>query len=85
VTIYLHQRKDGTQKRLIKTTHPSKAYMYVAKKEFTCEPATADTCVELMRNGIKVEDADAKEQTSDMFTPSTGNGSTPTYEEAGGE
>lgn len=82
VTIYLHQRKNGTEKRLIKTTHPSKAMAYVSKSEFTCEHADVETVVELMQKGVLIEDADTKAKTSDMFN---GESSAPTYEQAGGE
>lgn len=81
MTIYIHQRKDGTEKRLIKTTHPSKAMAYVSKKDFMCEAATVETIVELMQKGIPVEEADAKAQTADLFN----GGASATYEEAGGE
>lgn len=81
MTIYLHQKKDGSQKRLIRSTHPSKAMSFVSKKDHTCEAASVDTVVELMQKGVLIEDADEKVQTGDLFS----NGSGTAYADAGGE
>lgn len=81
MTIYLHQRKNGSEKRLIRASHPSRAMSYVAKKDFLCEAAAVDTVVELIQSGVKIEDSDEKQPaTGDMF-----NGNATTYEQAGGE
>lgn len=55
--IYIVAPKTGGAKRLVRAHHPSRALHHVAEAAFTVEVASQDDLVELIGEGVVVENA----------------------------
>jgi hypothetical protein len=54
--IYLVEATATTASRLVRATHPAHALGHVARSAFTVAVATQDQLVDLLAEGVKVED-----------------------------
>jgi hypothetical protein len=53
---------EGVKPRLIRATHPSNALSYVANSQFTVAVAKPDDLVELVSDGVHVENVAQEQQ-----------------------
>lgn len=65
--IYLVEKADGSEKRLVRASHKFGAHRHVTVSAYTTRLASQSDLVELLAAGTKVENAKPDPDTGDLF------------------